>query len=439
MMFKRLKCIPRGVYYLKFSEILGSMIKLIFNPLSEGEKIKEYVKQLKYHFEADNIVLMPHARISLYFILKTLDFEEGSEIVMTPVTLPDMGNMVHLNKLKPVFTDFTKDKNASLFLDIKSKITSKTRAVYLTHLCGIVYELEEIANYCKDNNLILIQDNTQSYGAKFNNRELHTYADFSFYSTCALKDIHTSVGAFVITRSHRDLEKLNDYYVKFPIPSKKYLLHYLKEDFIASIALNSFIFSIFHYYIFWIIFSINPSMIEDLIDGRGIKFGRIKLFEGLFSGSGLKIRQTEPNEMFYRMTDLQANLGLLTLARMNLTIEKRVKNTKYLYSHFSSVVKNHIIKFDENQQNSFWRFLIIVSDVDKLQKYLFASKIDPGKTTLPTLPNLNLFEFYKQKSPIAEYTGSHAIFIPNFHYLSKRDLDHIVSVLNKYFEENPNA
>ena len=68
---------------------------------------------------------------------------------------------------------------------LKAALTEKTRAVAIVHLYGRCAYNEEIANFCRENNLKLIEDNAQAAGALYNGDKrtgaLGDAAGHSFY------------------------------------------------------------------------------------------------------------------------------------------------------------------------------------------------------------------------------------------------------------------
>lgn len=434
---KFIKPIPRGVYYLSFYEIIKSIFSLPFSNLKSKKYIEEYESSLKKLFEVDGLVLMPHARVCVYYILSLYNYPRGSEVLMSPTTLPDMVNMVLLLGLKPVFVDFSADIHGCLANDIKPKINDKTKALIVTNLYGLIYDLSEISNLCKKNNILFIQDNTQSYLCEYNNQQVHNFSDWSFSSTCALKDIHTHMGAFIIGKNEAKLNSLRENIKRdFKLLSKRYFLKFLKEDLIASVGLNRNVFSFFHYWIFKIIFIIDMNMIDDLIDAKGISVFGKRFFKGLFGGSGYKRRTSVPQNMLYHFSGIQARKGLVTIKSIRSVQNSRIANSHYILSKLSKRALGQIPKFDPQAKNCFWRLPIFVDNLDDFRKYLFSCYIDPGKTTLPCLPELNIFkEFSNGEDFVVSRTmGENSIFIPNYHYLSMNDLNYIVEVINNYFE-----
>lgn len=295
--------------------------------------------------------------------------------------------------------------------------------------------MNAIEKFCKDQQLLFIQDCTQAYGCKYDDRPVVDFADSSFFSTCSLKDLHTHMGGLLCTKS---LEVMNEVTSltssDFTKIKKKYFWKFLKEDIVASLVLNRDVFSLITYKIFALIFKVDSRIIEDLINAKGITVGPFRFFEGLFGEIGDVRRTSIPSDMLYQFTDLQATVGIEQLKKINNFEVKRRENSLLLIKNLSVTASKRLPDLLELAHNSFWRIPIHVDDPREFEYFLFSQGIDPGKTTLPCLPTLSIFKDLKQDTPMAEHMGTHSIFLPNYHYLSKSEILYVAKTVNKYFE-----
>ena len=66
---------------------------------------------------------------------------------------------------------------------IEKAITDKTKCIFAVNLLGLPCELDKIINICEKYNLILIEDNCESMGARYRNKFSGTYGLMSSQST----------------------------------------------------------------------------------------------------------------------------------------------------------------------------------------------------------------------------------------------------------------
>ena len=63
-----------------------------------------------------------------------------------------------------------------------SKITNKTKLIMIVNVLGSSTDVKKIAEVARKKNIILIEDNCESLGAKLNNKYLGTFGDFGTFS-----------------------------------------------------------------------------------------------------------------------------------------------------------------------------------------------------------------------------------------------------------------
>jgi hypothetical protein len=65
---------------------------------------------------------------------------------------------------------------------LKQKITNNTKVLIIVHLYGLMPNMNEVMNICKENKLYLIEDCAQAHGASWNEQKAGTFGDLSCFS-----------------------------------------------------------------------------------------------------------------------------------------------------------------------------------------------------------------------------------------------------------------
>lgn len=101
-------------------------------------------------------------------------------------------------------TPIVVDIDETLTLDIESVIESindKTKAIMPVHMCGSMANLDALVKICKDNSLLLIEDACQAIGGTYNGRSLGTIGDLGCFSFDFVKTVTCGEGGVVITNN----------------------------------------------------------------------------------------------------------------------------------------------------------------------------------------------------------------------------------------------
>ena len=65
---------------------------------------------------------------------------------------------------------------------MKKKVTDKTKVIIVVHLYGLISNMDVICEFCKQNNIILIEDAAQAHGAEWNGRKAGSFGKLSCFS-----------------------------------------------------------------------------------------------------------------------------------------------------------------------------------------------------------------------------------------------------------------
>jgi len=109
---------------------------------------------------------------------------EGGEVIVPPLTWVSDISSVLQNGFTPVFVDIDPYSLAMDSEQVISKITDKTKAVFLTHVQGFNGLTDKLISKLKENNIPLIEDVCESHGATHNDNKIGNFgwiSNFSFF------------------------------------------------------------------------------------------------------------------------------------------------------------------------------------------------------------------------------------------------------------------
>ena len=135
----------------------------------------------------------------------------------------------------------------------------------------------------------------------------------------------------------------------------------------------------------------------------------------------------------YRMTDIQASLGLSQLKQVDKFIELRRKIANFYDKNINSckITKPDLAKFKDS---SFHLYVIKINNRNDLYEYLKENQIATNVHYFPIhmQPYYQNLGFRKGDFPNAEEYGRTAISIPIYSSLSIENQKNIVNLLNNF-------
>jgi dTDP-4-amino-4,6-dideoxygalactose transaminase len=103
---------------------------------------------------------------------------------------------------RPVFVDCNREDLCMSFADFERRAErERPRACVLVHIGGhIAFEVEQIAAYCREHGIFLLEDCAHAHGAEWHGRRAGTYGDAGVFSLYATKTISTGEGGVLVSR-----------------------------------------------------------------------------------------------------------------------------------------------------------------------------------------------------------------------------------------------
>lgn len=134
------------------------------------------------------------------------DLNRGDEVIVPAVSWATTYTVLHQYGLKLRFIDIDKHTFNLNLDELEKAITDKTKAVFAVNLLGNPNDFERLTQICEDNNIILLEDNCESMGAKYNGKFTGTFGVLGTFSTFYSHHMATMEGGIILT----DDEELND-------------------------------------------------------------------------------------------------------------------------------------------------------------------------------------------------------------------------------------
>ena len=151
--------------------------------IGQGPRVDQFEKEFRTKFPVGHPVAVSSGTAALETAYDLINLKPGDEVITSPLTCTATNLPLLRKGIKLVWADILKETLCIDPLDVRSKMTSKTRAVVQVHLGGIKAD-------CGIKHLPVISDAAQALGI-FN-------GDFTCCSFQAIKHITTGDGGMIV-------------------------------------------------------------------------------------------------------------------------------------------------------------------------------------------------------------------------------------------------
>jgi len=164
-----------------------------------GKKIQEFENKFAKYIGTKYAVAFNSASSALHAAVVSVGVNPGNEIIVPPTTFTSTATCALMHNAIPVFSDVKKDTYCLDPKKLSKVITSLTQAIIPVHLFGHSCDMDEIMKIAKKNNLKVIEDCAQAPGGKYKGKKLGTIGDCGIFSFQESKNMVTGEGGMLVT------------------------------------------------------------------------------------------------------------------------------------------------------------------------------------------------------------------------------------------------
>jgi perosamine synthetase len=346
--------------------------RLVKQPVIEnGEKVSEFENTFAKFIGVKNGITTNSGTSALHVALLALGVKPHSEVIFPSYTCVALLNAVTYLNAKPVLVDNyfnVKENNFNISVEeVKKRISRKTKAIIVPHMFGTPADIVRLRKL----GISIIEDATHSLGARVAGKQVGSLGDIGVFSFHYSKMISTGQGGIALTNSQRYYSKMRQL--------NNYDDEVVKMRFAAEKELSKYD------------------------------------YEASFS---------------YKMTDMQAALGLSQLKNLDRFILRRFE-IALMYDDIlnsANIEKPHIHAAYEKQV--FFRYIIQISkDVEPVARKLLSKGIEIGRGVYPLLHYFT--KDPKERFPNAEKCIRTLISVPIYPSLTDADARFIATEVKK--------
>ncbi|MBP2662834.1 MAG: UDP-4-keto-6-deoxy-N-acetylglucosamine 4-aminotransferase [Firmicutes bacterium] len=276
--------------------------------LTTGPKSAEFETAFAQYVGVNFAVAIANGTAALHAACYAAGIQAGDEVITTPITFAASANAVRYCGGTPVFADI---EPATYNIDpseIRKMVTEKTKAIIPVHFTGQPCDMDEISRIAKEYNLVVIEDAAHAVGADYKGNLIGSISDMTTFSFHPVKHITTGEGGMITTNSEELYQKLLLFRSHGITRDKNIMLDYQGSWYYEQLALG----------------------------------------------------------YNYRMTDIQAALGLSQLKKANRFLHRR----REIADMYTAVFKDTPVlqvPFQQEGCNSSWHLYVIQLNLEKLK------------------------------------------------------------------------
>ncbi len=182
-----------------------------FSSASTYQMVTRLEQTFADKFQVKHAIAMVNGTATLHMALEAAGVEPGDEVICPPLTMSSTSIAVLQANAVPVFADVDKDTFLITAEHIEKVITKKTKAIITVSLYGLAPQMKEIMEIAEKNQITVVEDNAECYGAYQECKLVGTFGHMASYSFQSSKHLTAGEGGIVITDNDELADRLRRY------------------------------------------------------------------------------------------------------------------------------------------------------------------------------------------------------------------------------------
>lgn len=173
-----------------------------------GPTVQALERAWERYFRVKHAVSVNSATSGLIAAVGAIGVEPGDEVIVSPWTMSASATAIIVWNAIPVFADIEAETFNLDPASVEANITPYTKAIMVSDIFGHAADLDALMAIAKTHRLKVIEDCAQAPGALYKGRYVGTVADIGVFSLNYHKHIHTGEGGVCVTQDATLAERL---------------------------------------------------------------------------------------------------------------------------------------------------------------------------------------------------------------------------------------
>ncbi|HEY1007337.1 MAG TPA: DegT/DnrJ/EryC1/StrS family aminotransferase, partial [Sphingobacteriaceae bacterium] len=195
--------IPIAKPYLTKEEAQAAYDTILTGWITQGPRVRDFEERFARYTGAPHAVAVSNCTTALHLAMIVAGIGPGDEVICPSMSYIATANAIRYVGATPVFAEVEPATYNLDPIDCEFRITSRTRAILLVHQMGMPACIDQFRTLCERYNLRLIEDAACAIGSAFRSRKIGSHSELVCFSFHPRKIISTGDGG-MITTSRKD-------------------------------------------------------------------------------------------------------------------------------------------------------------------------------------------------------------------------------------------
>lgn len=200
--------IPIAKPYFTADDAQAAYDTILTGWVTQGPRVQEFEENFAHYVDAKHAVAVSNCTAALHLAFLVAGIGPGDEVICPSMSFIATANAIRHAGATPVFAEIQSETYNLDLTDVARRITDRTKAVLLVHQLGMPAEIDAFQEFCRTHHLQLIEDAACAAGSVYKGRKIGSHSELVCFSFHPRKVISTGDGGMITTSRADYAERL---------------------------------------------------------------------------------------------------------------------------------------------------------------------------------------------------------------------------------------
>ncbi|MDN3688880.1 DegT/DnrJ/EryC1/StrS family aminotransferase [Cyclobacterium jeungdonense] len=200
--------IPIAKPYLTREDAQAAYDTILTGWITQGPKVQEFEENFAAYTGAKYAVAVSNCTTALHLSLIVSGIKPGDEVICPSMSYIATANAIKYVGATPVFAEVHPANYNLDPVDVEKRITAKTKAILLVHQIGMPADIDNFSSLSKKYGLKLIEDAACAAGSAYKGKKIGSHSELVCFSFHPRKVISTGDGGMITTDQEDHFNRL---------------------------------------------------------------------------------------------------------------------------------------------------------------------------------------------------------------------------------------
>lgn len=165
------------------------------------QKVLEFETAFAQYIGAKYAVAVANGTAALHAALYAAGVSHKDEVILSPLAHPEVAHAIRYLDGVPIYTDIDPRTGCLDPEAVRWRLSDNTKAIIATHYAGLPCDIDALIRLTVEKEIVIIEDASRALGGRYKRKKIGTISPLTVFDFSHPQGVYTELGGMVVTDS----------------------------------------------------------------------------------------------------------------------------------------------------------------------------------------------------------------------------------------------